>query len=81
MKRNGIHEDNDKRMPLSMRNYALLLVGAAIIVIGFMLMSGGGAATPEECPYEIFSWRRITLAPIVIVAGFVFEIYAILKRF
>ncbi len=81
MKRNGIHEDNDKRMPLSMRNYALLLVGAAIIVIGFMLMSGGGAATPEEFHYEIFSWRRITLAPIVIVAGFVFEIYAILKRF
>ena len=80
MKRNGIHEDNDKRMPLSMRNYALLLVGAAIIVIGFMLMSGGGAATPEEFHYEIFSWRRITLAPIVIVAGFVFEIYAILKR-
>ena len=81
MKHNGIHEDNDKRMPLSMRNYALLLVGAAIIVIGFMLMSGGGAATPEEFHYEIFSWRRITLAPIVIVAGFVFEIYAILKRF
>lgn len=81
MKRNGIHEDNDKRMPLSMRNYALLLVGAAIIVIGFMLMSGGGAATPEEFHYEIFSRRRITLAPIVIVAGFVFEIYAILKRF
>lgn len=81
MKRNWIHEDNDKRMPLSMRNYALLLVGAAIIVIGFMLMSGGGAATPEEFHYEIFSWRRITLAPIVIVAGFVFEIYAILKRF
>ncbi|MGN0091603.1 MAG: DUF3098 domain-containing protein [Alistipes sp.] len=81
MKRNGIHEDNDKRMPLSMRNYALLLVGAAIIVIGFMLMSGGGAATPEEFHYEIFSWRRITLAPIVIVAGFAFEIYAILKRF
>lgn len=81
MKRNGIHEDNDKRMPLSKRNYALLLVGAAIIVIGFMLMSGGGAATPEEFHYEIFSWRRITLAPIVIVAGFAFEIYAILKRF
>lgn len=81
MKRNEIHEDNDKRMPLSMRNYALLLVGAAIIVIGFMLMSGGGAATPEEFHYEIFSWRRITLAPIVIVAGFAFEIYAILKRF
>ncbi|MGN0007991.1 MAG: DUF3098 domain-containing protein [Alistipes sp.] len=81
MKRNRINEDNDGRMPLSMRNYAMLLVGAVIIVIGFILMSGGGAATPEEFHYEIFSWRRITLAPIVIVAGFAFEIYAILKRF
>lgn len=78
---NNIKDKNDEQMPLAMRNYALLLVGAVVIVIGFVLMSGGGAATPEEFHYEIFSWRRITLAPIVIVAGFAFEIYAILKRF
>lgn len=78
---NNIKDKNDEQMPLAMRNYALLLAGAVVIVIGFVLMSGGGAATPEEFHYEIFSWRRITLAPIVIVAGFAFEIYAILKRF
>ncbi len=78
---NRIENGNDARMPLAMRNYVLLLAGAVVIVIGFVLMSGGGAATPEHFSYDIFSWRRITLAPILVVAGFAFEIYAILKRF
>ena len=78
---NKIEDKNDKSMPLTMRNYLLLLIGAIVIVLGFVLMSGGGEATPEEFHYDIFSWRRITLAPILVVAGFVFEIYAILKRF
>ena len=76
-----IDDKNDAKMPLTMRNYMLMLIGAVIIVIGFVLMSGGTEATPEEFSYDIFSWRRITLAPIVVVAGFAFEIYAILKRF
>lgn len=78
---NSVGDKNDGAMPLTMRNYILLLVGAVVIVLGFVLMSGGGKATPEEFHYEIFSWRRITLAPILVIAGFVFEIYAILKRF
>lgn len=78
---NKIGDKNDSAMPLTMRNYVLMLVGAVVIVLGFVLMSGGGEATPEEFHYEIFSWRRITLAPILVVAGFAFEIYAILKRF
>lgn len=78
---NSVGDKNDGVMPLTMRNYLLLLVGVIVIVLGFVLMSGGGEATPEEFHYEIFSWRRITLAPILVIAGFVFEIYAILKRF
>ena len=78
---NRISDNNDGVMHLTMRNYILLLVGVILIVLGFVLMSGGGVATPEEFHYEIFSWRRITLAPILVVAGFAFEIYAILKRF
>ena len=82
MKRfNDIEDKNDKSMPLTMRNYILLLVGAVVIVLGFVLMLGGTKATPDEFSYDIFSWRRITLAPIVVVAGFVFEIFAIMKRF
>lgn len=78
---NKIEDKNDKAMPLTMRNYVLMLVGAVVVVLGFVLMSGGGEATPEEFHYEIFSWRRITLAPILVVTGFAFDIYAILKRF
>ena len=78
---NNIKDENDSKMPLSVKNYLLILVGAVVIIIGFVLMAGGDAATPESFNDNIFSFRRITLAPIVVVAGFVFEIYAILKRF
>lgn len=63
---NKIEDKNDKSMPLTMRNYLLLLIGAVVIVLGFVLMSGGGEATPEEFHYDIFSWRRISLAPILV---------------
>ncbi|MBO5771086.1 MAG: DUF3098 domain-containing protein [Alistipes sp.] len=78
---NSIDDKSDAEMPLSMRNYVLLLVGAVIIVVGFLLMAGGTPATPEVFSDDIFSWRRITLAPIVVVVGFAWEIYAIMKRF
>ena len=78
---NNIEDKNDKAMPLTMRNYILMVAGVVVIVLGFVLMAGGTVATPEEFSYDIFSWRRITLAPILVIAGFAFEIYAILKRF
>lgn len=78
---NSVSDKHDNEMPLTMRNYLLLVVGIVLIVLGFVLMSGGTVATPEEFSYDIFSWRRITLAPILVIAGFAFEIYAILKRF
>ncbi len=67
-------------MPLAKQNYILLLIGFAVILLGFVLMAGGGSSSPDEFNYEMFSWRRITLAPILVVAGFAFEVYAILKR-
>lgn len=77
----GLSAANDARMPLTLKNYVLMIVGFVIVVIGFALMSGGGDHTAEEFDYSIFSWRRISLSPIVVIAGFAFEIYAILKRF
>jgi fumarate reductase subunit D len=65
---------------LGPENYKLLAIGFAIIVLGFLLMLGGKAESPEEFSKDIFSFRRITLAPIVVLAGFVFEIWAIMKR-
>ena len=61
-------------------NYRLMLIGLAIIVIGFLLMVGGGSTDPNKFNPEIFSFRRITLAPILILAGYVIEIFAIMKR-
>jgi hypothetical protein len=78
---NNLKNENDSKMALTLKNYILLLVGALIIILGFILMSGGEPATPESFDYGIFSFRRITLAPIVVVVGFAFEIYAILKKF
>ena len=68
------------RMPLSRRNYILLAAGFAVVILGFVLMAGGGSDSPDEFNYAMFSWRRITLAPILVVGGFAMEIYAILKR-
>lgn len=75
------NENRDERMPFTRKNYLLMLIGVAIIVVGFILMAGGGNHTATEFDDSIFSFRRITLAPIVVIAGFIFEIFAILKRF
>lgn len=74
-------QQEDPRMPLTRRNYILLAVGFALIVLGFVLMSGGGSDSPDSFNEAMFSWRRITLAPILVVGGFVVEIVALLKRF
>lgn len=65
---------------LGKENYKLMAIGLGIIVIGFILMGGGGSDNPEVFSDAIFSFRRITLAPIVVMAGFIFEIYAIMKK-
>lgn len=71
---------NEGRFALARENYKLLLIGFGIIVLGFILMAGGGSKDPNVFSHEIFSFRRITLAPIVVLFGFAFEIYAIMKR-
>jgi hypothetical protein len=74
-------ENKKQPMPLTKKNYLYMLVGVLIIVLGFALMSGGGEHTATEFDESIFSFRRITLAPIVVIAGFAFEVFAIMKRF
>jgi len=66
--------------PFARENYRLLIIGVAVIVIGFVLMIGGGSDDPNVFNPEIFSFRRITLAPLVALSGFVFIIYAIMKK-
>lgn len=68
-------------MPLTRKNYLLLVIGFLVVLTGFVLMTGGGSDSPDEFNYAMFSWRRITLAPILVIGGFVVEIFAIMKRF
>ena len=66
---------------LPKENYKYLLVGFIIIIIGFALMIGGRSEDPNIFnENEIFSFRRITLAPIVVLMGFIFEIWAIMRK-
>lgn len=58
-----INDKNDPKMPLSLKNYILLLAGLIVIILGFVLMAGGGNDSPDEFNYAMFSWRRITLGP------------------
>ncbi|WP_370477710.1 DUF3098 domain-containing protein [Tamlana flava] len=60
------------------KNYKFMFIGLAVIALGFILMAGGGSDDPNVFNPEIFSWRRIRLAPLVVLVGFGFEIYAIL---
>lgn len=78
----GVKGDQNEKLnfALGRENYKLLAIGFVIIIIGFLLMIGGKADSPDVFSEEIFSFRRITLAPMVVLAGFIFEIYAIMKR-
>ena len=60
------------------KNYLFMFIGLAFITIGFILMSGGGSDNPEVFNPEIFSFRRIRLAPTLVLIGFAIEVYAIL---
>ena len=62
------------------RNLIYILVGLFFIVLGYILLSGGGATNPDEFNYELFSVRRMYIAPLLIILGFVIEIFAILRR-
>jgi hypothetical protein len=57
-----------------------MIIGLAVIAIGFILMAGGGSDDPNVFNPEIFSWRRIRLAPTVVLIGFAIEVYAILLK-
>ncbi len=66
---------------LSKKNYILMGVGIILLALGFLLMAGGKSEDPNVFNPEIFNFRRITLAPIIVLAGFIVEIIAILRTF
>lgn len=71
-------ESKDKGFIFEKKNYVFMLIGAAFIALGFILMAGGGSDDPAVFNPEIYNWRRIRLAPTLVLIGFAVEVYAIL---
>lgn len=69
-----------KKLLFGKRNYKFMIIGLIFIVVGFILMSGGGSDDPNVFNEEIYNFRRIRLAPIIIITGFIIEVYAILTK-
>ena len=62
-------------------NYTWMMIGGAIVLLGMLLMTGGKSQNPNVFDYNsVYSFTRITLAPILIIAGLMIEIYAIFKK-
>ena len=69
--------DEQKVMPFGKQNYIIVFIGIALIALGFILMIGGGSTDPDVFNEKMFDFQHITLAPILVLAGFVVEIIAI----
>ena len=73
--------NNNDKMALGAKNIRLMIAGVVVLAAGFLLLSGGGSSDPQVFNYDMFNWRRLVTAPIVIVAGIVVEIVAIMGKF
>ncbi|WP_281227045.1 DUF3098 domain-containing protein [Flavobacterium aquiphilum] len=74
------NEENKHEFLFEKVNYKILLIGIAVIALGFILMSGGGSDDPNVFNDAVFDFRRIRLAPTTVLIGFGITIYAILKN-
>ena len=73
---------NEKELQFAFgrENYRLMLIGLAVLALGFILMIGGGSDDPDVFNPSMFNFQRLTLAPLLLIAGFVIEIFAIMKK-
>jgi hypothetical protein len=79
--KDAAHTPSEEHVLFSKENYKWMLIGVIVMAIGFFLMAGGKSADPNVFnENEIYSFRRITLAPLLIVGGLVIEIVAIIKK-
>ncbi len=63
------------------KNYFMILAGILVFVLGYILMSGGNPEDPTDYSDEIFNFRRITLAPFIVISGYVIVLFGIIKNF
>lgn len=80
MKNNNTEEQQKQEFLFDGINYKILLIGIAVIALGFILMSGGGSDNPNVFNEDVFSFRRIRLAPTTVLIGFGITIYSIFKK-
>ena len=73
-------QENKGTFLFGKKNYIIMLIGLAFIAIGFALMAGGGSDDPTIFNEEIYNFRRIRLAPTLVIIGLAIEIYAILAK-
>ena len=79
-KKNVKQDSKDVEFAIGKENFKYIAIGVGILIIGFLLMAGGKSDDPNMFNPEIFSFRRITLAPIIVVGGFAFIGWAIMKK-
>ena len=72
---------NQDKMAVTAKNIKLMIAGLLVMAAGFLLLSGGGSEGPQVFNYAMFDWRRLVAAPIVIIAGIVVEVIAIMGKF
>lgn len=72
-------EENNSNMPVTRRGLIVIMAGVAVMCLGYILMIGGGSSDPHVFNPAMFDFRRITLAPIVILAGIAVVIYGIMS--
>ena len=73
-------EDVKPQFVFEKKNYIIFFVGIALMALGYLLMSGGGSDDPNVFNEEMFNFRRITLAPIIIIIGIALEFVAIFYK-
>ena len=73
--------DNNEKMAITPQGLKYLLIGLIVMVSGYVLMSGGGSTDPEVFNSAMFDFRRMVVAPTVIILGIVIEIVAIMRVF
>lgn len=70
----------EKQFVFDRKNYRLMWIGLGLLALGYILMVGGGSSDPNVFAESLFSPQRITIAPLLIIAGFIVEIFAIMAK-
>lgn len=73
-------QENESKFLFGKKNYMIMLIGLGFIVLGFILMAGGGSDDPQIFNEDIYNFRRIRLAPTLVLIGLGIEIYAIMAK-